>query len=312
MLRRIARGVRKSTFATANKTNRAGVQFPLTVGKMPMLPVAPDVRFISHEKTLFTGGTGFVGSWLLPYFPNATVLTRHKRVIGPTIIGDMRNCNPVGHFDTLVHAAGSRKHHNRWNEDVDGAVNVVRVAKQCDVQKILLISSGAAYGNCEYGQAKKMIERIFLASKIPTIIVRLFTFMDRRLLSDLHFAASSFFADATAGRSIVVQNPNVVRSYMHGWDMAHLIMELFHNAVHDEIFDIGSNRPVTMIELATLISWRFGVGVRNLGGTDFSSYLPFRPIEWPSRFSLLDAIESCVSWSGYRCYTSDTSRVGVS
>lgn len=135
----------------------------------------PEVWAGLRGKRLFlTGGTGFVGKWLLELLAAAeansrlglrvTVLTRnpaafrrrHTRLAAAPLLdwheGDVTSFPfPPGHFDLVVHAALPASTHH---EDASALVATARAgtqrvcafAAQAGVERLLHVSSGAVYG----------------------------------------------------------------------------------------------------------------------------------------------------------------------
>lgn len=128
-------------------------------------------RALADRHIFITGGTGFVGKWLLATLLDAdeafglgcriTVLSRDpgaflrnwpsmaKRV--EWVMGDVRNF-PINadRFDVIVHAATDVVAHAS-PEDVlttclDGTRRVLMLARRCGASRLLLVSSGAVYG----------------------------------------------------------------------------------------------------------------------------------------------------------------------
>jgi nucleoside-diphosphate-sugar epimerase len=126
---------------------------------------------LAGQRVFITGGTGFVGKWLLATLLNAnellglgcriTVLSRnpiefqHKWPKASSyvdwIMGDVRNF-PIGAdpFDIIIHAATDVVDPTSTNDVlstcIDGTRHVLAFAKHCGARKILLVSSGAVYG----------------------------------------------------------------------------------------------------------------------------------------------------------------------
>jgi len=128
------------------------------------------------KRIFITGGTGFIGSWLLESFAwandtldlnaSALVLTRDRDTFqkkaphlaaNPAIqfhIGDVRNFDfPKGIFSHIIHAATPSS--AKLNEEdpllmfdtiVEGTRHTLDFAVQCRARKLLLTSSGAVYG----------------------------------------------------------------------------------------------------------------------------------------------------------------------
>jgi dTDP-glucose 4,6-dehydratase len=150
-------------------------------------PLASDLdHILAHTEGLWeelrgkqifiTGGTGFIGCWLLESFAwandklglnaSALVLTRNFEAFRqkaphltshPSIkfhIGDVRNFEfPQGHFSHIIHAAteASAKLNDEnpllmFDTIVEGTRRALDFARHCGTKKFLLTSSGAVYG----------------------------------------------------------------------------------------------------------------------------------------------------------------------
>lgn len=133
-------------------------------------------RALAGQRIFITGGTGFVGKWLLATLLDAdeklglachiTVLSRDpcaflrdwpdmaKRVTW--VKGDV--CDfPIGadRFDVIVHAAtdvaASASADAVFSTCLDGTRQVLALARQCGASQLLLVSSGAVYGPLPMG-----------------------------------------------------------------------------------------------------------------------------------------------------------------
>jgi nucleoside-diphosphate-sugar epimerase len=126
---------------------------------------------LAGQSIFVTGGTGFVGKWLLATLLDAnerldldcriTVLSRDPGVFlrsWPSlegrlnwVEGDVRNF-PIDkqHFDVIVHAATDVVSQvsplDVFSTCLDGTRRVLELARQCQASRLLLISSGAVYG----------------------------------------------------------------------------------------------------------------------------------------------------------------------
>lgn len=127
---------------------------------------------VRGEKIFITGGTGFIGCWLLETFIWANqvldlkaemgVLTRNKAAFAnkyphianhPAILlyeGDVKNFNyPAVNFKYFI--LGAAEYNNPDFLDnietlIEGSKHTLQFAKLCSANKILLLSSGAIYG----------------------------------------------------------------------------------------------------------------------------------------------------------------------
>ena len=129
-----------------------------------------------RKKIFLTGGTGFVGKWLLESFIFAnnqlsldaqiTILSRNPepfKVEYPSIAnsacisfhkGDVRNFDfPKNNFDFIIHAATDTN--AKFNIEnpllvtetiINGTNRVLDFARQCKTKRFLFLSSGAVYG----------------------------------------------------------------------------------------------------------------------------------------------------------------------
>lgn len=134
------------------------------------------LRVLAGERLFLTGGTGFVGTWLMELLTWAnhrlrldtqlTVLTRdpdafslsrphlgHDRHV-EMVRGDVRDFKfPGGRFTAVIHGAASSD--SAWNIShtseavetiVSGTRRTLEFAQSCKAQRFLLLSSGAVYG----------------------------------------------------------------------------------------------------------------------------------------------------------------------
>lgn len=126
---------------------------------------------LAGRRIFVTGGTGFVGKWLLATLLDAdealglnchvTVLSRNPSVFQrewPAMAGrvswvarDVRDLpTSSGHFDVIVHAATDVVAHaspqDVFSTCLDGTRRVLDLARHCGASQLLLVSSGAVYG----------------------------------------------------------------------------------------------------------------------------------------------------------------------
>lgn len=118
--------------------------------------------------------------------------------------------------------------------------------------RILYASSGIVYhpeNDNEYRQNKIAWEKECIDSGLDVVIARLFTFSGEGL--DDGKAIVQFERAAKAGRPLVIWGDgSCVRSYMHGAEMGRWMWAILLRGQRGEAYDVGSNVPVTMTELA--------------------------------------------------------------
>ena len=189
-------------------------------------------------KVLVTGGTGFVGRWLSktqPSFVDATYLS-------------------------------SREYKNSWWKEMrwDYIIHLAPIDPQpiLDIAmsnhaKVLYCSSGAVYDiNTEYANNKRRWECLCIESDVNVVIARPFTFYGEGLDDDK--AISKFVRMAKYGSDIVITgNGLCTRSYMHGRDLGFWMWVILFRGECKMFYDIGSTKPITMVELARAVAKRY-------------------------------------------------------
>lgn len=279
--------------------------------------LAPKLKELRGERLFITGGTGFFGKWLLETLAwvnkrlaadiSATVLTRNNgrfleqmpQLAGNGAIsfvhGDIRNFSfPPGHFSHLIHMATTSAEATfadeppleKFTTTVQGTQRVLEFAARCGAGKILLTSSGNAYGPVtdhplpvseEYpgapditrpvasalGEAKRAAEllaRIHAGMNTYEVkICRCFTFIGPYLQTDIHYAAGNFIRDAINGGPIRVRgNGTPVRSFLYPTDLLVWLLTILFDAPSGRLYNVGSSEPVSIGELAGKIAGQAG------------------------------------------------------
>lgn len=142
--------------------------------------------------------------------------------------------------------------------------------------KVIHLSSGIIYGiqamemlarselDCPrmdssvYGQAKLEIDQIlnnaYMDEKIDFQSPRLFAFTGPNLELNAHFAVGNFLLNGLRGEPINIKgNPRTIRSYMYPSDLVKCLLSVAVQSKYMNI-NIGSPEPISMIQLAKLIS----------------------------------------------------------
>ena len=136
-------------------------------------------QMLAGQSIFISGGTGFIGKWLLATLLDAnetfglncriTVLSRDPATFQCAwpglagrinwIAGDVRDF-PISaqHFDVMVHAAtdvvSQASPYDVLSTSIDGTRRMLAMARQCGASRFLLVSSGAVYGPLPAGMTK--------------------------------------------------------------------------------------------------------------------------------------------------------------
>lgn len=157
------------------------------------------------------------------------------------------------------------------------------------------LNPAAAYAN-----AKRSAESIVACSSPSWSISRPFAFLGPGLPLNLHFAAGNFIRDAASGLPIAITSDgSPLRSYLHPADLAAWTLALCGLAPHGRAINIGSDQPVSLAQLARLISLQAGspgpvLALAPTPGADVPAYCP--SVEAASAFGLRQSqpLESCI------------------
>jgi nucleoside-diphosphate-sugar epimerase len=213
---------------------------------------------------LIDGGTGFIGHWI--------VGTAHKNT--KTFAESRKRYESmewVNHrWDGIIHLAPI------------APTKVLEIAKR-DKCRLLYASSGIVYhpeneARRQYRVDKIRYEQECLDSGADVVIARLFTFDMHCLCGEMHDktkAITTFYNAARANLPIkITGDGTTVRSYMHGSLMAAWMWAIFQRGEKRRAYDVGSDTPVTMLELAKrVIQETMSVSaIEILGGVDPMPY----------------------------------------
>ena len=198
-------------------------------------------------------------------------------------------------FDVLIHlATESDLQAARDNPDAatrvitDGTRRALEVATRTLAQQFLFTSTGAVYGKQPEGMermsedyegscdpsdltslyastawAKRQAEMLCAEKTrlegLRTAIARCFSFAGPGLPTGSKFAFGNFVGDAARGGPIVVKGDGTaVRSYLYAADLVVWLLSLLVDGAPGRIYNVGSEHPVTMRELASGVSAEFG------------------------------------------------------
>ena len=243
-----------------------------------------------------------------PEFAQSPWLTMHA--------GDI--CHPASlpqgvAFSHIVHAAADSTRGSQlsplqqYDQIVTGTRNLLDLAVKCEARRFLFASSGAVYGrqpshldripedwqgapdalipSNAYGIAKRTAEHLCAlyveAHGLNAVIARCFAFVGPDLPLDVHFAIGNFIRDALWRDEIVVAGDGTpLRSYLDQRDLAHWLLTLLERGASGRAYNVGSDQPISIADLAHLVRDTLAPGkrVRILGerptGSERDRYIP--------------------------------------
>jgi len=262
------------------------------------------------KNILLTGGTGFFGAWILALFdwidrqgvadvrvfcisrdPSKFILrhpwTRNARWLH-WITGDVRDFKfPDTHIDYVLHAATDTSSDAGENPAelldsiTEGTKHVLSCALHCKAKRILLVSSGGAYGaqppqietldeacafapstmtsRNAYGEGKRIMELLGAChterTSCAVTVARCFAFVGAGLPLDQHFAIGNFIRDAlTSDQLTVGGDGTAVRSYLYAADLAIWLLTILARGQSCRIYNVGSDRSMNMKEIAQAVA----------------------------------------------------------
>lgn len=193
---------------------------------------------------------------------------------------------PEGKFTHVIHAASElsvaqpKDPLGLIETTLRGTRRVLDFARDRGVRKLLFTSSGAVYGpmtpgrkhlreddplsalplepRSAYAEAKRLAELVCSIygreNGIEIKIARGFAFLGPHLPLDSHLAAASFLRSALHHEPITIQSHGcVARSYLYGADLAVWLWTILFNGTSGRPYNLGSDVPVSIAELAASI-----------------------------------------------------------
>jgi len=272
---------------------------------------AAPLEALRGARLFITGGTGFFGRWLVESFARANealglgaracVLTRDAVAARSSfawavthgdvefIEGDVRafdfpDFEPthVIHGATAASAAlNEQQPATMLDTIVDGTRRVIAYASERAATRLLLLSSGAVYGEQPptlshvdesylggpdpldprqaYAEGKRTAELIATIAAhdagFAVSIARCFAFVGPGLPLEAHFAIGNFIRDALRGGPIRVNGDgSPFRSYQHAADLAVWLWTLLTQGEPNRAYNVGSEHAVSIADLARIVA----------------------------------------------------------
>lgn len=192
-------------------------------------------------------------------------------------------------IDLIIHAATpvvgeDNQFEKIMNIIVNGTQHTLNFAEKNNCSKFLLVSSGAVYGEqpvelneipedyVSYGKnenfydfksayttGKRISELLALDWSRRTgkrlTIARCFAFAGLHLPIDQHLAIGNFVRDALKDHEIKVKGDgSAIRSYLDAADLVIWLLTILSHGKNGEVYNVGSDREITMKELAHKIA----------------------------------------------------------
>ena len=217
------------------------------------------------------------------------------------LIGDIKSFEfPEEKFDYIIHAATDSDAKLNSESPLimldtinEGTRRVLEFAKnQSGLKALLFTSSGAVYGQppekvrfmkesdsfyvdlnnpgSAYAEGKRLAElycSIYAKHyNVPVIIARCFAFVGPHLPLEKHYAIGNFINDGLNGRNIAISGDGKpLRSYMYAADLVVWLLTLLLKGKIGEAYNVGSDIPISIAELALKIAELFpGISVNIL------------------------------------------------
>ncbi|MDE2099663.1 MAG: NAD(P)-dependent oxidoreductase [Patescibacteria group bacterium] len=263
---------------------------------------------LCNKTVVITGSRGFVGQWMLE-----SLLCKYyhgRDLVVETVEKEVEHWWPERKPDYIIHATS----------DGVGWQHVAHVARAAGA-KMLLLSSGAVYGNSawmpEKGVARKANEDTMALPRDQygtdkrmqevkccdvAVIARLFSFIGPGLR---RHAGHEF---VTAG-SVKVKNDGAVRSYLHAADMATWLWRCLLLGKVGRAYNVGSGEATKVIDFARMCAvernQHWSTGFEIAPGEGGTYYVPDigraeRELGCQQAIGLDDAVRRTVAWYIWR------------
>jgi dTDP-glucose 4,6-dehydratase len=302
---------------------------PLPQDDLQAIVDAVDWEPLRGARILLTGGSGFIGRWMMDSFILANRQHNLKAMMFATmahtqiqeteevctVIWDLTTgCYPnqwPGVITHCIHAACPScavppvSDLEMFKTIINGTQNVMKWCAENEAKHVLYLSSGASVyrSDTPYGLAKKAAEMVCkLYTKdysMQVSIARIYTLVGPGLPLDGHFAIGNFIRDAIAGRPVqVIGGASSLRSYLYISDAATRLWELAISPF--ERSTVGSPNIISIRDLAGLVGKVLHAHVSyTLGTCQADTYLPpsNAHLGRAPRVSLEDAILKTAQWN---------------
>lgn len=280
-------------FATIPLAATAGEVFVDAVNAIDQR-FGPGREDLRGARLFITGGTGFVGRWLLEYLTRiedrhslglqATVLTRDRAAVARAhhgvdgllahpairfVEGDVRTFDyPAGSFTHVIHGAhtSARATFNREDPLIQfdtasaGARHVLDFALRCGARRFLMLSSGSVYGPPPADMAR--IREDFTGAPLPQDIGAALNHGKRAAELQCAYYRQRYGLETVVARCFSFIGPGLPL------DIHYAIGNFIRDALWgDEIVVHGDGSPIrSYLDVADLLVWLFTMLTRAPSG----------------------------------------------
>lgn len=216
------------------------------------------------------------------------------------IAGDVNAPLPTANYTHIIHAATDASADLNEHQPltvfktvVQGTENILELARHLPDSRTLFLSSGAVYGQQPdsleriseswngspdpqsprnaYAEAKRAAEMLCAIYHkqfaVNVTSARIFSLLGPFLPLDIHFAAGNFIRDAMAGQPVIVNGNGLpVRSYLYPADLIICLLHLLTHGQAGTAYNVGSERSISIGELAKTIAELIGDGRYEIRG----------------------------------------------
>ena len=238
-------------------------------------------------KILVTGGSGFIGSYIVkhlienrhhvkiidlkePIIKNKNIEFVKKSILG-NITHEIKGCDAVFHFAALLGVDNSdKKPLETMKINLEGSVNVFKSSIDAGVKRMIYSSSSEVYGEprelpikedsvkgpvSTYGVSKLAAEIYAKAynqeAGTDIKIVRFFNVYGPG--QENNWVVPIFLNKALKNEPITVfGNGNQTRCFTYFEDVSEGVLKVFEKGQKGEAYNIGNNQPTTILELAQI------------------------------------------------------------
>ena len=240
-------------------------------------------------------------------------------------------------FQFIIHAATTSDEKTNLSNPIiladsiiQGSRNIYAFAIKNPIESFLNISSGAIYGiqpnetqrtkeedsfiidlynpKASYYESKRVAEMYgslhFEQFKLPIKTARCFAFIGPHLPLDKHFAIGNFINNILNEEDIIIRSNGMsIRSYMYMSDLIVWLLKILIKGENNTAYNVGSDYPVKIKDLAGIISGNFNskVIVQGEGSNEAGNlYVPdiekAKSLGLTIKINLKDAIDKTIKY----------------